>query len=343
MKARLISPQELSNLADSESSTELISGLSRTDYKKHIEAALATSMGMECINLALSEAMVKTLNSLTRFYKNEALQMIQIILGRYDIDNLKVILRGLWNNVHPSEIQATFVPLGELDPKILEQLTRSPGLREAIDMMASMNLAYAQPLIKLRTQRPGASIFEMEIALEKWYFDESIKRMQSLSADCSDLENLLKLEADHVNLLTIMRAIQEPEGYKRLQAKVENIDDLFIGPGFLELSWLRENIQTDQMDELSAGLNGTKYQEALSEGFGAYKSSGKLSDIEKHLMCNRVDWARKLVYKSPLNIGLVIGYISLKTQELRNLRWIAQGVNMNMKSADIKAQLEYCE
>jgi len=342
MKSRLISHQELVSLADSENLTELISGLSRTDYKKQIESALATSIGMECINIALSNAIVHTLRSITSFYEGEALQMVRIILGRYDIENLKVVLRGLSNNVRSSEIQAALTPLGELPPKILEQLTRLSGLREAIDVMASMNLVYAQPLIRLRTQRPGASIFEMEVALEKWYLDKSLEEIKTLSAEREDLETLLKLEADHLNLLTILRAIHEPDGFQRLEAIIGKINDLFVGPGFLNIVWLQEYIQADQMEELLEGLSGTRYQETFIAGMDAYKRSGKISDIERGLICHRVKWAKKLIYQKPLSIGVVIGYISLKVQELRNLRWIAQGVNMNMKSTDIKAQLEYC-
>lgn len=342
MKSRLIPGQELIELAESESVQELISALSHTDYKKPIEAALAYSIGMECITLALLNAMVQTLNNIINFYHDEPHQMINIILQRYDIDNLKAILRGLSNNVPSPEIQRALLPVGETGREVLEYLTKAPGLREAIDTMASMNLTIAYPLIKLRTQYPGASTFDMEIELEKWYFDESIKHLESLRTDSSNLETALKLDADFINLLTIMRSVHELDGYENLQSAVGNITRLFVGPGFIAFEWLKKTAQVDQMEAIQVGLSGSKYEQAFIEGLEVYKNSGKLSDLEKRLKCYQVDWTRKLINKDPLGIGLVIGYLALKMQELRNLRWIAQGVNMNLKSESIQKQLEFC-
>jgi vacuolar-type H+-ATPase subunit C/Vma6 len=47
-----------------------------------------------------------------------------------------------------------------------------------------------------------------------------------------------------------------------------------------------------------------------------------------------------LIVKDPLGIGVVLGYIALKTAELAKIRWIAQGINLGLKADAIKAELD---
>ena len=46
------------------------------------------------------------------------------------------------------------------------------------------------------------------------------------------------------------------------------------------------------------------------------------------------------ISRDPLGIGVLLGYVALKVNEVANLRWIAQGINLGLKSEAIRAGLE---
>jgi vacuolar-type H+-ATPase subunit C/Vma6 len=44
--------------------------------------------------------------------------------------------------------------------------------------------------------------------------------------------------------------------------------------------------------------------------------------------------------KDPLGIGMVLGYVALKVNEVNNIRWITQGINLGLKAEAVRAGLE---
>jgi vacuolar-type H+-ATPase subunit C/Vma6 len=107
------------------------------------------------------------------FYKESAVKMVAILLRTYDIHNLKAILRGLSKNVPAGDILTVLLPIGELNMSTLRELAQLNSPREAIDLLASMGLSFAWPLLNIRAEAPGSETFEMELALDKWHYEEA--------------------------------------------------------------------------------------------------------------------------------------------------------------------------
>jgi vacuolar-type H+-ATPase subunit C/Vma6 len=114
MKSRLLSRRELEALVESGSLKGLITGLTKTAYRKFIESALARLSGMACIVEALREELIRTVGGIGGFYSEEAAGGVAVVLRRYDVHNLKAILRGLSTNAPPGEILPILLPVGEL-------------------------------------------------------------------------------------------------------------------------------------------------------------------------------------------------------------------------------------
>jgi vacuolar-type H+-ATPase subunit C/Vma6 len=65
-----------------------------------------------------------------------------------------------------------------------------------------------------------------------------------------------------------------------------------------------------------------------------------LSDIERKLRHVRLVQLAAMIGRDPLGIGVTLGYIALKVNEIGNLRWIAHGINLGLAPDAIKADLE---
>lgn len=336
MKSRLLTLRELENLAGAGSLAGLITALTKTAYRKPIESALARTSGMDCINEALQTDLVNTLGKMRSFYHESAGEMVNVMLLPYDLHNLITILRGLGNNIAPDKILATLLPVGELDLHTLSVLSGAPGVRAAIDIMASMNLPFAVPIMRLRSEVPGASIPWMESALQGWYWQQ----MQAYAAEIPDaelFEAAINLEADLINLRTVLRFIHAPRERVSIKEQTDNlgIQVFFIGPGRLSFTLLEHLSQLDDIKQAVELLSSTNYYTAIRDGLEAYHTSGRLSDFERQLNRFRLNWMASLINQDPLGIGLVLGYLALKVNEIGNLRWIANGISLDLKSEEI--------
>lgn len=343
MKSRLLSRRELESLVEVESLQGLIAALTKTAYRKSVEAALARTSGLDCISDALRNDLIGTIRKIRAFYTENAGETVAIVLRDFDVHNLKTILRGLAKNVSSGEILSTVLPAGELSYDLLIELARAPGPRAAIDLMASMSLPFAQPLLNLRAKRPGADIFEMELALDQWRFQEARQFLENVPQEGDCLSSALKLEADLVNLLTILRFAHMPSERKQLRERLgtEDPSRLFVGPGFLSWETLAYVVRQESLESVCEALAGSAYGPALNAGLEKFSSSSRLSDFEKQLKRYRLRWMASLIAKDPLDIGVLLGYLALKTNEIGNIRWAARGISSGFRTDAIRAEMEF--
>jgi vacuolar-type H+-ATPase subunit C/Vma6 len=66
-----------------------------------------------------------------------------------------------------------------------------------------------------------------------------------------------------------------------------------------------------------------------------------LSSIEKSLRRFRLEKLVSLIPKDPLGIGLVMGYIALKINEVNNLSCIAHALHIGLNPEAIRLEVEW--
>ncbi len=343
MKSRLLFSNELERMTEAGNLQALIAELSKTPYRKPVEAALARVSGLECISVALHSDLETTMKKMFHFYSDRAGEMVRIVLHAYDIRNLKAILRGLSKHALPGEILFTVLPAGELTDDILSELSRAADPRAAIDLLATMALPFALPLLRLRGERPGAGTPEMELKLDQWYYHEAFNYLQRNQQNGGTLHSALQLDADITNLLTVIRFAYAPEEHKFLRdwLGVDDLTSIFVGPGKLSFDLLASAGSQETVDAAVETLAEAAYEAPLKAGMEEYTSTGRLSVFEKQFNRYRLDWLSRLIGKDPLGIGVVLGYLALKTAEVSNIRWIAQGIILGMAANNIRSELVY--
>ena len=343
MKSRLLRRRELDILVATGSPQGLIAALTKTTYRKPVEAALARTSGMACIAEALRYDLINTLGKAQNFFDGQAGEMVTIVLRTYDIHNLKAILRGLSKQAATGEILSSLLPIGELKDSALAELASSSSLRVAIDVLASQGFLFAHPLLKLSAEHPGAGAPEMGLALDQWFYQEAFQYLQSVHRGGTVLLSAMKLEADLINLLTVLRFAHAPGERKFLREwlHTDELDRLFVGPGKLQFTLLAHAGSQDTTNAAVEILAKTPYDPPLKAGLKAYAQSALLSEFEKQLIRFRLTWMSRQITKDPLGIGVLLGFLALKVNEVSNIRWIAQGVNLGLKAEAIRSEVEY--
>ncbi len=343
MTARLLPRRELEALSEAKTLPTVIAVLATTAYSKPVEAALARTSGMQAVTEALRADLVSTLGKIRRFYSDEPGEMVTLILRSYDIHNLKAVLRGLARQTSQLEILNTILPVGGLDYNLLAELANTAGPRVAIDRLASMNEPIVFPLIRLRGEHPGADIPEMDLVLDQGYYQQALKFIKEENLGGSCLETAIMLQADVANLLTVLRFAHMPSERTliRQQYNVQAVQGLFVGPGYLPFELLQRAAEQDNVDKAINTLAGSRYADLLQAGLKSYSHSSRLSDFERQFARYRLKWMSGLIAKDPLGIGVVLGYLALKINEVNNIRWIIQGIQQGLETQVIRAEIEY--
>jgi len=343
LKSRLLSQKELESLIESGSLQGLIAALTRTVYHKPVEAALTRWTGMECISESLHAELVNTLGKIRSFYTGKPGETVAIVLQAYDIHNLKVILRGVSRNVPAAEILPSLLPAGEIDYHTWVELANLQDARAVIDVIATQGLPFAQPLLQLRASRATLNLFEMELLLNQWHMQKSLRYAKTNVRGGSILAAAFSLESDLVNLMTALRFAHSPaeRGLLRELIASDDLSQLFVGPGRLSFALLAQAGSQNSLEAAITALGPTTYGEVLRAGLQAHTRSGRLSDMEKGFTRYRLQWMISSIAKDPLGIGVVLGYIALKINEVNNIHWIAQGINIGLKADAIRAEVEF--
>ncbi len=343
MKARLLSRAELESLAEAGNVEALIAELAKTAYRQTIESALSRYSSIECVSVALRDDLETTLGKISRFYNGRAGEMVAIVLRAYDVRNLKAILRGLFGHAMPGEILNSVVPVGAVSRAILSELARAADARAAVDLMATLGLPFAQPLLELRAERPGASTTEMELRLDQWHYRLALTQLEQRRQRGGSLFAAVQMEADLVNLQTVMRLAGAPEerAFMREWLGAADVSRLFVGPGKLPTNQLARAAGQDTPAEAVEAFAGTAFEVPLAAGLEEHATTGLLSAFERQLNRYYLHWSAALIGTDSLGIGVVSGYLALKTNEVRNVRWIAQAIYLGMGTADIRRELVY--
>jgi len=142
-------------------------------------------------------------------------------------------------------------------------------------------------------------------------------------------------------MLVVLRFAHAPSERKFLREWLDSddFDILFVGPGRLSFSLLTRTGKQDTVQAAVESLVGTPYTTPLNEGLAAYAQSAQLSNFEKHLLRFRLDWMSNQITQDPLGIGVLLGYLALKINEVNNIRWIAQALNLGYEAKVIIAEL----
>ncbi len=340
MKARLLPRRTLEGLAEVGSVQGLITALSNTAYRTAVDVALVHATGLDCLSTALHDDLIATLGKARTFYSDTAQDLAQLALLRYDVHNVKTILRGLAGHVPTDEIGGSTLPIGELRPADISELIRAADWRRAIDLLATWRLPIARPLLELRAtphSRGGhLEPLEMEVALDRWYFDAVIA-----GAGRTTLREAVLLEADATNVLTALRLVGGPAvtTILREQLGTADVTHLLVGPGHIPLAQLAEAARQESIPNAINTLATTTFGETLTAALPAYAATTQLSVFERALAKRQLHRASSSMASDPLGIGVLVGYAALKTNEIANLRRIAHGLLLGGKPDRLRGEL----
>ncbi len=316
--------EELLNLPDFNAFAKW---LASSNYSKEWQEAQSRYTGLTAAEEALSANFNASVKMMSKISEGQPNRLINIILRRWDLANIKAVVRGIHNRWDIEEILKAVLPAGNFSQVKLKELCLKKDLRELTDTLATWGDDFSVPLSKaLPEYLQGHDLYNLELTLDKFYYYQALRNLSGTGSNKGFLRDLLRLEIDLLNAKSISRLreqdkpdLDQASRYYLPGGKLLNMDKYIA---LLNPKESRKALRT---------IKGTFIYRLLSQN----RNDGSVEDVlEKEY------WQQNaLAYRGdPLGIEVVVGYLWQKYFEVVNLRLIARGKYFELPAEDIRGQ-----
>lgn len=334
MHSRLFDRKAYDALIIRQDIPSIITELEKTPYKKEIEEANILYSGITAIEYALRKNLVNTYRKILGLVQGElAERYIVIFLNKWDVQNIKTILRGKKIHASQDEIKECLIPAGELDEATLNELLKQPDVRAVVDLLATWEQPYALPLTDyIDEYSENHDLVILEYALDKYYYQKALEVAKGKSTEGKIVRRLIRREIDANNIKSVIRIINDNVDW-------DDAKTLFLEGGLrIGQERFEKMIESGDLESALKYLDGTPYY-FLSYLPPEALAAGRISVFEKELDSYIISNNTGTFRLDPLSIGVIIGYIWAKYSEIINIRIIARCKHAGVSDEDLEAEL----
>lgn len=336
MKSHLLDDSFFERLILMKSLTEIIVALEQTTYKKDIHEGVLLAPGIDGVENGLRNNIVNTFTTLRGMVDGQVHRLIDVMLGRWDVQNLKTILRGLHQFAGYDQIVPSLVPAGSINDAALEELSRQEDIRSCLNLMATWSMPYAKPLTEnFFHYTEEMNLQALEFGLDSFFFKRSLKYLSRRSTDASLVKEVLMREVDVINMMTVLRLSRDK------LPKEKKMGFFLAGGKHIKKALFETMADLDDVDDIIAHLKETPYNEPILRGWEEFIATGRFSKIERSLESFMVGANIRLFRADPLSVAVIIAYIWAKLNEIVNLRIIVRGQVVGMPEEKVREALVF--
>ncbi|TMA06313.1 MAG: ATP synthase A1 subunit C [Methanobacteriota archaeon] len=318
-KAALLSPDVYERMLQMEI-PQIARVIGEGAYKAEVLALASKASGVDLIELATSRNLAAVFTQIIGFSEGELRQMIGWYLDRFDVQNIKTIVRGKTFGASPTEISEDLVAAGSMKESFLQALIELPTLDDVFDRLEGT--IYAQALAALGKRASEVERWnEWEDRVTQLYYENLLFVVPERTDGTRLMREFVRREVDIVNLKTLLR----------LWASKATLQyDPFLAGGLeLPKGELAEMVQMD-VNALTARLRDYTLTEDLASRLRDLQALGVgqlVRSVEKlHLL-----EAGRYAHVHPLSVLPILDYVVRKDREVQNLRIIARGKESAME------------
>jgi len=310
----------------------LINFLAGTDYREEIEKSSVEYSGYELVEDALMRAGQRVFRKLFTIAPPGPQELLKIIFERWEVFNLKTVLRGKHASLEEKQILESLYPTIINEPAFYQELAAQKDIKTCIDYLFTVGNHYYKPLLKSYPEYEATKkLAILENALDSFYFGESRVALEAIGDyNAMLIRRSLGTEVDVLNLVYALRVVEEEvaseEKYKYILPGGERLSELFI----------KRLIDSRDKGEFFNKLAGNFYHQRLGEFEVLDLDAGDFQErLENFLFQERC----RIDHSHPFDIHLAHAFIWRKFVEIVNLRVIASGLSRKAPREEIEARM----
>ncbi|MDH4140027.1 MAG: V-type ATPase subunit [Coriobacteriia bacterium] len=334
MRSRLLGEPFLKGLTAAPDTSALIQDLSGTEYGSDLDEALIHGRTAASVDEALKNNLVRTYRKVQGFLNDEASYIVSTLLGRWDVFNVKTILRGNHMHLSAQEIADGLLPAGALSLVELEALTILGDIKAVVDTAVTWGLPYAPAMREgyAEYMRSG-ELADLELALDRYYTHLASSRLAGRGLNARVAREILGVQIDTMNLVMVFRL-------QKADLESVKVEEFFLDGGkSISQDLYNELAHMSDVDEVIDRLKGTPYGHTLDAAVLKYLEENSISVFERTLEDFHMRKALAVGRGDPLGIGIAIAYLWAKQNEVTNLRIIVKGKSVGMPMERVRREL----
>jgi V/A-type H+/Na+-transporting ATPase subunit C len=294
---------------------EFLRVLSESGMSADLGDATAAGAGLPALDRAVSRNFYNTAQKITGMADGDAGRDIGLLFARYDLTNLKAVARGKLANRPAADIEGSLLPAGTLKPGVLAQLAAANDLT-ALNGVAGLSGsplagAFRKAVVQLAAD---SDLLAFEVALDQAYYSEGLAQASS-----DTLRNYLRREVDGANILTALKL--------KAQSRTLETERYFLKGG--------REVDSNRFNQITSGTGGL-------DGLKAFSSLSDTTDLgsaEAAVRAVILKNAKSLYASDALGIGVTIGFLKEKENEVALTRLIARGKYYNVPAETLRKEV----
>jgi len=313
--------------------------LKDTPYVGELEEVHFESFNAFSLERVFLKNLFKTFNKVVVKSPSEVALIILSYLKKFDVENVKMVLRALRAAVDSSEAMNYIFPVPSgIQPEIYgDLLIVAENVEGFVRLMERTEYG---PILaeSLEEYFEKKSLMPLENALDVHVYKSLWAHIDKLGRRDKEIAGkLFGFETDVNNIRIILRC-------KALGLKAEEAMG-HIFPAFYALN--REDIEkaleASDVSGAMAPLMVQPYRDMLTKVSMDYERTGSISavDIEGNRLIAGMNRQLLRIYPSPFHIGVVLSYLNLKWFEVKNLVALVYGKEDRLSSDVIEKSLIY--
>jgi len=326
MESRLLDDHKLNELIEAGSLVEVVGLLEDTDYGKYIST---TSKDVYSVEKSLDMHLAHIYKTLAEISPDRSKKILELFEKRYDVKNIKTILRAKYAGLDGESTFKILIPLGRIPENKLRELCEAKTVEEVVNGLEGTE--YGKILSEnLSIYEESGNLIPLELALDR-YILEGLWKVVGIEGTNEDIfKEFIGRMIDIENLKIILRCKGE-----RVSSEV--ILNYLLGVGYELPPWkLKELAEAESMEGVVSSLEGTEYSNIISGCLEEYEKCKSAYVFERALDNYLVEIGKKLSLRQPFGVGPIIGFITSKEMEVKKLKVIIKGKMEGLSPRDIR-------
>lgn len=291
---------------------EITRYISEGDYHEDVTELSKSFKGIDLIEYALNLNLARTYQKLLNISEGKIHKFITQYMKRWDIENVKSILRGLSSGVSSQEMVETLIPVGSLKFSYLISLSK-------MDYKSAKEDLESKKIIPPEYE----SIPDLENEIDKRYFQESIMVANEIGEE-GIIEYLYK-EVDLHNLKILLRLKNEGTDFELIKEELIPLGKRITKRSYKSL---------EEMDFEGTVKFANKQFSNLRLDPGE-----NITIIEQELDKYLIAFGERVSHLNMFSSLMALGFILRKYREIANLRLIVRGKQLGLPPESIEKML----
>jgi V/A-type H+-transporting ATPase subunit C len=333
MSTRLLSGEMFPALMETRDLESFAARLSEApNYRREMERERADAGGLDinAMEAALLAAYAEDVQKVQHISAGPPRALVDLFLSRYDLHNVRTLVRGLMRGRPAEETRRGILPLGTFTPGDLDELSASGDLSTLAGTLLTWGMPFGDVLHDLLRRFSGEDdLLPFDRGLDGAWFPWAVGRAREISGG-ADLADSLSAEVDLRNIVTLLKLVRQSTPPSQALGFV-------IAGGAVGERFLASIAESPDLRTALDLIGRTRYGEALA-GIDL-ATAANVSDVERQVERLMVRNFTRLFRKDPLGFPTMLGYLWRRHAEFTDLRLIARGHAFGLPATEVRAQM----